>query len=418
MSNTEGSSGYRELFLLSGFTPLVLSSLLARMSTQMFSVLIVLFVLGTGHSSALSGVVLLVGQVPGILVSPIAGALLERNAKVTLMKLDFYTAAVAMALISSLSIAHLLSTTGLLLIVALSSLTQPLSRVGGRSLFPILVPRKLWDRSNALDSGTFVISSVLGPGIGGISVSVFGARWSLMVPAVLSLLAAAALSWVVVPDLAVRHKVGVIADSLAGIRYVFHNRVLRMLAGTMTIYNMGSGALAVAIPVLVLHRLHGGSKSVGLFFGAMGLAGFVAGMVMGRIGTERREKGVLSLGCALSALGFTLLAVTHNSVYAGLEIALCGAANGPLVVAMFSLRQRATDPLWFGRAFAVSMNVNYAGYPIGAAIAGALLTHSIALAFVVAGGLSLLGGVWPTVLPRHFYEPLNTEISRPIIAME
>ncbi|HVB00001.1 MAG TPA: MFS transporter [Acidimicrobiales bacterium] len=418
MPNAEQPSGYRELFRLAGFTPLILSSLFARMATQMFSVLIVLFVLGTGHSSALSGIVLLVGQVPGILVSPIAGALLERNAKVMFMKLDFFTAAVAMALISSLSIVHLLSTGALLCIVAVSSFTQPLSRVGGRSLFPMLVPRELWDRSNALDSGTFVISSVLGPGIAGISVSVIGARWSLMVPAALSLLAAGVLSWVVVPNRDVHHEVGVFADAIAGIRYVSHNRVLRMLAGTMTIYNMGSGALAVAIPVLVLHRLHGGSESVGLFFGAMGLAGFVAGMVMGRIGTERREKGVLSLGCALSALGFTLLAFTHDPELAGLEIALCGIANGPLVVAMFSLRQRATDPLWFGRAFAVSMNVNFAGYPIGAAIAGALLTHSIALAFVVAAGLSLLGGVWPTILPSRFYEPPTTEISRPIVAME
>jgi len=418
MPNAQESSGYRELFRLAGFAPLILSSLFARMATQMFSVLIVLFVLGTGHSSALSGVVLLVGQVPGILVSPIAGALLERNAKVMLMKLDFFTAAVAMALISSLSIVHLLSTGALLCIVAVSSLTQPLSRVGGRSLFPMLVPRELWDRSNALDSGTFVISSVLGPGIAGVSVSVIGARWSLMVPAVLSLLAAGVLSWVAVPNRDIHYEVGVFADAIAGIRYVFHNRVLRMLAGTMTIYNMGSGALAVAIPILVLHRLHGGSESVGLFFGAMGLAGFVAGMVMGRIGTERREKGVLSLGCALSALGFTLLAFTHDPKLAGLEIALCGIANGPLVVAMFSLRQRATDPLWFGRAFAVSMNVNFAGYPIGAAIAGALLTHSIALAFLVAAGLSLLGGVWPTILPSRFYEPPATEISRPIIAME
>ncbi len=239
-----------------------------------------------------------------------------------------------------------------------------------------------------------------------------------MVPAALSILAATALSWVAVPGQSIHHETGVFTDAVAGIRYVFHNRVLRMLAGTMTIYNMGSGALAIAIPVLVLHRLHGGSKSVGLFFGAMGLAGFVAGMAMGRIGTEHREKGVLALGCACSALGYSALAWTHSPALAGMEIAFCGLANGPLIVAMFSLRQRATDPLWFGRAFSVSMSVNFAGYPIGAAIAGALLAHSIALAFTVAAGLSLLGGVWPTVLPRRFYEPLTVETSRPIVATE
>lgn len=380
----------------------------------MFSVLIVLFVLGTGHTSALSGLVLLVGQVPGILVSPIAGALLERNGKVMMMRLDFFIAATAMALISALSVAHLLTTSALLVIVGVSSLTQPLSRVGGRSLYPILVPRALWDRSNALDSGTFVISSVLGPGIAGVSVSVIGPRWSLLVPAVLSLMAATALIWVRVPRNEHEHVVSVVADALAGIRYVLHNRVLRMLAGTMTIYNTGAGALAVAIPVLVLHRLHGGSQSVGLFFGVMGLSGFIAGMIMGRIGTERREKVVLAMGCALSAVGLALLAFTHNAMVVGVEIALCGIANGPLIVAMFSLRQRATDPRWFGRAFAVSMNVNFAGYPIGSAIAGALLTHSISVAFLAAACFSLLGGVWPAILPERLYEPVVVETERPI----
>lgn len=388
------------------------------MSTQMFSVLIVLFVLGTGHSSALSGLVLLVGQIPGILVSPIAGALLERNGKVTLMTLDFFIAAISMALISALSIAHLLGTATLLVIVAISSLTQPLSRVGSRSLFSILVPRELWDRSNALDSGTFVIASVLGPGIAGIAVSVVGARWSLMAPAVLALAAAGALFWVKIPRVEIERVVGVFADALAGIRYVMHNRVLRMLAGTMTIYNMGAGSLAVAIPILVLHRLHGGSESVGLFFGVMGLSGFVAGMMMGRLGTERREKIVLAMGCALSAVGFGLLSFTHNAVFAGCEIALCGIANGPLIVAMFSLRQRATDPQWFGRAFAVSMNVNFAGYPIGAAIAGALLAHSISAAFVAAAAFSLLGGIWPAILPARYYEPVRVETARVIPAIE
>ncbi len=392
----------------------MLTSLFGRMSAQMFSVLIVLFVLGTGHSSALSGLVLLVGQIPGILVSPIAGALLERSGKVMLMRFDFLIAAISMGLISALSIAHLLSTPALLGIVAVGSLTQPLSRVGGRSLFPILVPRELWDRSNALDSGTFVISSVLGPGIAGIAVSLVGPRWSLVVPAILSLLAAIALIWVHVAPNGATYERGVLADAWAGIQYVMHNRVLAMLAGTMTIYNTAAGSLAVAIPILVLHRLHGGSRSVGLFFAVMGLSGFVAGMVMGRVGTERRERIVLALGCAMSSAGFVILALSHVAVVSAIGIAICGIANGPLVVAMFSLRQRATDPAWFGRAFAVSMNVNFAGYPIGAAIAGALLTHSISVAFFVAAGFALLGGIWPAVLPAHLYEPVETEVVRPL----
>jgi hypothetical protein len=77
---------------------------------------------------------------------------------------------------------------------------------------------------------------------------------------------------------------------------------------------------------------------------------------------------------------------------------------------MFSLRQRATEPRWFGRAFAVSMNLNFSGFPIGSAIAGQLITHSILITFLVAAFCSALGGLWPAVLPASNYEPVHEQL--------
>src|SRR5205807_619051 len=49
-----------------------------------------------------------------------------------------------------------------------------------------------------------------------------------------------------------------------------------------------------------------------------------------------------------------------------------------------ALRQRPTDPAWLGRAFAVSMALNFAGFPIGSALGGAIVPFSIELTFAVA----------------------------------
>jgi predicted MFS family arabinose efflux permease len=107
-----------------------------------------------------------------------------------------------------------------------------------------------------------------------------------------------------------------------------------------------------------------------------------------------------------TAVAFVLLAIDHSEIALVSLVAVIGLANGPLTVAMFSLRQRATEPAWFGRAFAVSMNLNFAGSPIGALIAGALLTRSVALTLLVAACCALIGGVWPAVLPASSYEPV------------
>ena len=69
-------------------------------------------------------------------------------------------------------------------------------------------------------------------------------------------------------------------------------------------------------------------------------------------------------------------------------MAIQGFLNGPMDVALFTLRQRRTDPAWMGRAFAVSMALNFVGYPFGAAIGGALVGLGVAVPLGVAVGAS------------------------------
>jgi MFS family permease len=391
----EASVSYRQLFNVPGLSKLVGSTLLARTGDEMYVIVLVLFVLGTFHSPPLAGLVLLTSLVPGLLASPLAGVLLDRRGRVLLMTLDYLVAALSLVIIFVLARAHLLTRPVLLLVVAVGGLTHPLSSVGTRSLFPVMVPRPLWDRANAVDSGGYVVATLIGPALAGLAVALVGHTWALLLPAVASAGGAILLWGLQVPASGADQSVSLVADALGAVRYVWGNRVLRMLAITLSVFNLGAGALSVALPVLVLRRLHAGSTTIGLLFAVMGLAGILAGLATGRMGSEGRERSMLGGACLASALAFAVIAVAPNVVVVALGMAVLGLANGPLDVALFSLRQRATDPAWFGRAFAVSMNLNFAGYPIGAAIAGVVVARSVTGSFALAGGLALLAGLWP-----------------------
>ena len=105
---------------------------------------------------------------------------------------------------------------------------------------------------------------------------------------------------------------------------------------------------------------------------------------------------MLMIGAATAAL---VVSPTLPVVLA--VMAFTGLLNGPMDVAMFTLRQRRTDPAWMGRAFAVSMSINFLGYPIGAAIGGVLVVTSTEAAFAVAVVFLLLAGVLGALLlPR------------------
>src|SRR2546423_5908644 len=167
----EARPSYRRLFQIPGLPRLLVSMLLARTATTMVQLILVLFALERFHSPGLAGAVTFLALAPGLLLSPIAGALLDRHGRVKLMVVDYVVAASALALIVGFGAADVLSEVVLLAIVTVMSLTFPLSTTGVRTMFPLLVPRALWERANAIDSNGYVVSRVFGPAIAGALVA-------------------------------------------------------------------------------------------------------------------------------------------------------------------------------------------------------------------------------------------------------
>jgi hypothetical protein len=95
--------------------------------------------------------------------------------------------------------------------------------------------------------------------------------------------------------------------------------------------------------------------------------------------------GILGIAAGIGAIA------TASSLAALLVgVVLVGIGGSVMDVALFSLRQRVTDPAWFGRAFAVSMHLNYSGIPVGSALSGPLLAISTPLALLVAVGFAVV----------------------------
>src|ERR1700688_1514848 len=151
---------YGRLLRVPGFRQLLISSLLTRTASQMWTVGLVLFALQRYHSASVAGVGLFLLIFPGLLMSPIAGALLDRHGRKRLMTLDFAVAAVCLTVIVILAAANRLPVWGLFVVLIAGSLTSTWSIAGARSFFPLVVPRDLWDRGNAADTVCFGVANI------------------------------------------------------------------------------------------------------------------------------------------------------------------------------------------------------------------------------------------------------------------
>ena len=380
-----------------GFAYLYSSLLIGRVSGQMVAIALILFVLGRYHSPQLAGLTAFLAVTPGLVVSPIAGALLDRYGRSRLVMLDNLIAAATGLLIAGLSWRHQLPAPLLLVIVFVSSLTFPLSNSGARALFPILAPRHLWERANALDSSGHVIATLLGAPLAGALVGFAGPEWAIATTGVGYVAAAALMARVHDPTSMESGRPSVFVDAWHGLRYVVRNASLRGLALTLSTFNLSWGVLNIAIPVLVLGRLQQGPVAVGLLWGAMGAAGLVSALLTGRMDTRGRERQLMIGPILASAAAMAFLPFAGSIGWVLAVMVVIGFANGPFDVALFTLRQRRTDPAWFGRAFAISMSVNWIGTPIGSALAGPVIAWSMDAALWAAAVVALVSALFPVL---------------------
>ena len=382
------TSSYRALLHVRDFPRLAVATLLVRAGASMWQLALVLFVLQRYGSPSLAGIAVFLAIAPGVLVSPVAGALLDRFGRVRLMVSDY--AASAVSLTGIVVLANVRAPLwAILALVIFSSLMNPLGTSGSRSLFPMVIPAHLWDRANAVDSMFYMVTTVLGPPLAGAIVALASPEAAIGATAVVFLAGAATLAGMRDVHAPREDRESLLAEARAGVVYVVRNRALRGLAVGMSVVNLGQGILLVGLPVLVLERGYGGPQLVGALWSLMGLSGIASGLLAGRWGSVGRERsmlvgGILGIGAGMGAIA---TASALSGVVVG--VALVGIGGSVMDVALFSLRQRVTDPAWFGRAFAVSMHLNYSGIPVGSALSGPLLAISTPVALAAAVGFAL-----------------------------
>ncbi|HEY3163540.1 MAG TPA: MFS transporter [Candidatus Limnocylindrales bacterium] len=400
---------YRALLAVPGFGRILLSMQLSRIAQSMVGVALVLFTLAEYGSPALTGIVTFASVFPGLLVAPLAGALLDRHGRTKLVILDYAVALVALVLIGSLGLAHALPVPVLLVIAVVSSLTAILSHTGLRSLFPLIVPERLWERVNAIDSNGYLIATILGPPIAAALVSVVGGATTLILIGLVY--GAATIAMIGAPDpVSDTASTGrLFRDAWDGIVYTVRNPTLRGLGVSISLLNLSGGMVTIVVPLIVLDRLGAPEVAVGLVFAASGVAGVIAALIAGRVDSRGREWHLLVLPMAGIAVADLLLlagagatSAAAGLAFIALGLSFSGALNGPMDVGLFTIRQRRTDPAWMGRAFAVSMAMNFVGYPIGAALAGLIAAVSIEAAIVVGAVAAVVAGLVAAVMiPRR-----------------
>jgi predicted MFS family arabinose efflux permease len=400
LETTTPALSYRQLLRIPSMRALLLATTLARLGGRMLSLAIVLYALARTDSPALAGWLSFALLAPGLAISPIAGALIDRAGAVWAITADMAASTaclLALALTDSLGAA---TPPMLLTLTALFSLTSPLSAAGIRTLLPRLTPRETLDRANALDTSVHGLTDIAGPALAGLLISTVGAAPTFCLIALVYAGATLAIATIRHAHPAPPARRHLLAEALAGLLRVLRQPTLRGLAVCYGLYQITWGALIVLVPVVAARHFGpgAGASMAGLLWAGSGAVGVAGALVIGQVRALGRERQVMALGMLLTAAATFPLA-TLGTTSLALALMLCALAAGPVDVALLTLRQRRTDPAELGRVLSVSMSLNLAGVPLGAALAGTLVPWSLPATFAAAALASLLAATAVALVP-------------------
>jgi predicted MFS family arabinose efflux permease len=394
---------YRELLAIADLPSVLAATVLARFAGRMLSLAIILYALNRFASPELAGWLSFAAVAPGLMVSPLAGALLDRIGSVRAITVDM--AFSALLIVAMIGADRLGSATPslLLVLVALFSLTSPLSVAGVRALLPRLVPAQALDRVNALDTAIFAVADIGGPALAGVLIGWAGAGPTLAVIALTYATAALCIAGVGRTWAVAAGRGSMARDALDGIRAVLLQPTLRGLAVSYALYQVTWGVLTIVVPVCLVRSLspESANAAAGLLWAGVGVAGGLGALIAGQLRTAGRERLVMAWGMGLTALAAWPVGVAFgiSGLVAGLLVA--GLVAGPIDVGLLTLRQRRTDPGQLGRVLSVSISLNIAGFPVGAALGGMLVERSLPVAFAAAGLTAVLAAAAIRLIPRE-----------------
>jgi MFS family permease len=271
------------------------------------------------------------------------------------------------------------------------------------SFLPSLVSRRLFPRAVAWSTGSFQLSSVAGPALGGALVAL--AQHAAVVYALNTIAAITCLvlvSLIRKPQPAPTREPMTLASLGAGFRFVFDSRIILGII-TLDLFAVLLGGATALLPVYARDILQVGPAGLGFLQAALPAGSLVCALVIAhRPPMERAGRALL---WSVAAFGVATMVFGWSKSYplSLLALAICGAADNVSVVIRHTLVQLLTPDEKRGRVSAVNSLFIGTSNELGGFESGLVAHWFGPIIAVVSGGIGTLAVVlavawiWPEI---------------------
>jgi len=334
----------------------------------------------TGSATAL-GIISTAFLVPFLLLSPIAGVMVDRHNRKFMMMVSDLTAVTATAGILTLHAFGILEIWHLYIAAVINGLGNTFQWPAYSAAISTMVPKENYSRANGMMSLVESGPAVLAPILAGMLLPIITLTGVLVIDVITFFLAIFALTLVHIPqpEKTVEGQAesgGMLKEALYGFKYIFARRGLFGLLIFFVVLNFVIGISISLFSPFVLERTNQSSEMLGIVTSANAIGAVAGGLLIGLWGGFKRRMTSIFLGEALTGLFLLVIFGLGRS----LPVWIIGVVIGgifPIFTngASQAIWQAKVAPDVQGRVFSARRMIAFSVGPITPIIAGLLADY-------------------------------------------
>jgi DHA3 family macrolide efflux protein-like MFS transporter len=385
---------------LAGFTVIWIGQLVSVVATQMSQFALTLWIYQQTNSAMALGLAQVFYVTPFLIITPIAGAMVDRYSRKLMMMVSDIGAS-----ITTLSL-MILSATGVLQIWHLYAAMIAMGLVNAfqwpsySAAITTMVSTNQYGRANGMMSLVDAGPGVIAPLLAGTLIAFIKLTGILTIDVITYALAILTLAIVFIPapdptEEGKKAKGNLWKESIFGFQYIFSRPSLLGLLILFLIGNLFSGIAGTLFAPVVLARTGNNSVMMGIVQSAAAIAAVVGGVIMSAWGGFRRRINGIIWGWTLSSLFGMAIFGFGRGLSVWIPTVMVLTIFGPLINSSSqSIWQSKVAPDVQGRVFSARRLIAWTAQPISPLIAGSLADYVLEPAMKTPTSLSHLLGPW------------------------
>ncbi|MGA3045898.1 MAG: MFS transporter [Terracidiphilus sp.] len=348
-------------------------------------------------SPLLLGTVGFAGQIPTFLLAPLAGVIVDRIDRRTILVWTQSLAMVQSLLLAWLTLTHRITIPEVLALSVMQGIINAFDMPGRQSFMVKMVEDKA-DLSNAIaiNSSMVNVARLVGPSLAGMLIAATNEGWCFLVDGVSYIAVIASLLMMhLTPSQEERATTTMVAQLREGWTYVSNFGPIRAILLMFALLSLMGWPFMVLMPVFAVQVLHGGPHTLGFLMGAVGVGSLASALSMVMRRSVRGLTKMIPIAASAFGVGLTCFGLSNALWLSMLMMLVVGYGMMQGLTASNTILQTLVDEKMRGRVMSYYTMAFVGMAPFGSLLAGGL-AHAIGAphTVIVSGAACILGSLW------------------------